>query len=159
MVPASLRVSSRSRFADGFALTGRRMAARAKLGERLAQVANRSTLRLTHYGRKTGKSYEVTIWFVAADDRVYLATMNASRQWVRNVSKTPRVHLTMGDFEADGRVTRISAQRELLRAYELFVHKYWAMWLLDIVAKLLGRSPSTTKKVDTGRGAFFRVEF
>ncbi len=147
-----------SRFADYFALTDRRMTSRTKLAERLAPVANRSTLRLTHYGRKTGNPYEVTIWFVAADDMVYLATMNAARQWVRNVVKTPRVHLTIGDFEADGQVTRISAQRELGRAYELFVRKYWAMWLLDLVAKLLGRSPLTTKRVDPGRGAFFRVE-
>lgn len=150
---------SGSRFVGDFALTGRHMAPRAKLAERLAQVAGRSTLRLTHYGRKTGKPYEVTIWFVAADEKLYLGTMNATRQWVRNVAKTPRVHLTMSDFEADGQVTRISAQRELLRAYELFVGKYWVMWLLDIGAKLLGRSPLTTKKVDAGRGAFFRVEF
>jgi hypothetical protein len=53
--------------------------------------------------------------------------LNAARQWVRNVAKTPRAHLTMGDFEADGEVSRISAQRELLRAYELFVRKYWVM--------------------------------
>src|SRR5271167_4426359 len=31
---------------------------------RLRRVAGRQTLTLTHYGRKSGKPYEVTIWFV-----------------------------------------------------------------------------------------------
>ncbi len=31
---------------------------------RLRQVAGKQTTRLTHYGRKTGKPHEVTIWFV-----------------------------------------------------------------------------------------------
>jgi deazaflavin-dependent oxidoreductase (nitroreductase family) len=134
------------------------MASPANLAERLAQVADRSTLQLTHYGRKTHKPYAVTIWFVTAGDTLYLATMNATRQWVRNVARTPRVQLTIGHLVLDGEVTRISAQRDLLRAYELFVRKYWAMWLLDGIARLLGRNPLTTHKVDTGRGAFFRVE-
>ncbi|HUK89978.1 MAG TPA: hypothetical protein VLZ81_06225 [Blastocatellia bacterium] len=46
-------------------------------------LAGRQTLKLTHYGRKSGKAYEVTIWFVAAGDTVYLATMNVNRQCVR----------------------------------------------------------------------------
>ena len=53
------------------------------LSERLKPLAGRQTLKLTHYGRKSGKAYEVTIWFVAAGDTVYLATMNVNRQWVR----------------------------------------------------------------------------
>jgi hypothetical protein len=30
---------------------------------RLKAVAGRQTLTLTHYGRKSGKPYDVTIWF------------------------------------------------------------------------------------------------
>ena len=48
---------------------------------RLSWVAGKQTTRLTHYGRKTGKSYEVTIWFVLDDDRLYIGTANAKRQW------------------------------------------------------------------------------
>jgi len=33
------------------------------IADRLAQVANTTTLRLTHYGRRSGMSYGVTIWF------------------------------------------------------------------------------------------------
>jgi hypothetical protein len=39
---------------------------------RLRQVAGKQTTRLTHYGRKTGKPHEVTIWFVLDGDRLYI---------------------------------------------------------------------------------------
>ena len=62
---------------------------------RLKAVAGRQTLTLTHYGRKSGKPYEVTIWFVLEGDKVYLGTANANRQWVRNVQKTPKIRLSI----------------------------------------------------------------
>jgi hypothetical protein len=34
------------------------------VAERLARVGRKSTGRLTHYGRKSGRPYEVTIWFL-----------------------------------------------------------------------------------------------
>jgi hypothetical protein len=48
------------------------------LADRLAGAANVSTLRLTHYGRRSGKPYEVTIWFMVEGETVYLATANRS---------------------------------------------------------------------------------
>ena len=59
--------------------------------ERLRRVAGRQTTRLTHYGRKTGKPHEVTIWFVLDGDTLYIGSANVNRQWVRNVQKTPLV--------------------------------------------------------------------
>ena len=41
---------------------------------RLRRVAGRQTTRLTHYGRKTGKPYEVTVWFVLSGERLYIGT-------------------------------------------------------------------------------------
>jgi len=52
---------------------------------RLRRVDERRTTRMTHYGRKTGKPHEVTIWFVLDGDRLYIGTANVNRQWVRNV--------------------------------------------------------------------------
>jgi len=40
--------------------------------------ANTSTLRLTHYGRRSGMPDEVTIWFMVEGEAVYLATANRS---------------------------------------------------------------------------------
>ena len=57
---------------------------------RLKRVAARQTVTLTHYGRKSGKPYDVTIWFVVDGDKIYIGTANVIRQWVRNVQKTPQ---------------------------------------------------------------------
>src|ERR1039457_1665125 len=70
--------------------------------ERLNKVAMRQTLRLTHYGRKSGKPHAVTIWFVVDGDQVDIATANVNRQWVRNVQKIPAVKLSIGGEMFDG---------------------------------------------------------
>ena len=126
------------------------------LSARLARVADRSTLRLTHSGRKTGTSYEVTIWFAVDGETMYLPTMNRERQWVRNVTKTPRVRLQIGSQRFDGTVTSVTEPKELRRVYDLLTRKYWVMWLIDWVTSLIGRNPRRGK-IDLGRGGFFRV--
>jgi deazaflavin-dependent oxidoreductase (nitroreductase family) len=62
---------------------------------RLKAAGRRQTLTLTHYGRKSGKPYDVTIWFALEGDKVYIGTANVNRQWVRNVQKTPRIRLAV----------------------------------------------------------------
>jgi deazaflavin-dependent oxidoreductase (nitroreductase family) len=69
---------------------------------RLRQVAGKQTTRLTHYGRKTGKLHEVTIWFVLDGDRLYIGTASVNRQWVENVQKTPQVKLSIAGENIDG---------------------------------------------------------
>jgi hypothetical protein len=41
---------------------------------RLKRVAGKQTTTLTHYGRKTGKPHEVTIWFVLDGDKLFIGT-------------------------------------------------------------------------------------
>ena len=64
-------------------------AAMADLPARLAAIKDRGTLRITTRGRRTGKPHTVTIWFVVDGATLYLATLNAKRDWVRNLRKTP----------------------------------------------------------------------
>jgi len=59
-------------------------------------VASKQAIRLTHYGRKSGKPYNVTIWFVVDGDNILIGTANVNRQWVRNVQNTPKVRLLIG---------------------------------------------------------------
>jgi len=127
------------------------------LSDRLARVAHRSTLRLRHYGRRTGKPYEVTVWFAVDGDSIYLTTMNRRRQWVRNAMKTPRVQLRIGLETVDGTVAPVTELTEKRHVYELFARKYWVMWLLDRVAALVGQNPRRGA-MDLGRGGFFRVQ-
>ena len=128
------------------------------LRDRLAQVANRSTLQLTHYGRKTGKAYQVTIWFAVDGETIYLPTMNTARQWARNVKRTPRVRLEIGAERFDGTVAPLTEQKEMRRVSDLLVGKYWILWALDWLTTLVGCNPRQQKKLDLGRGGLFRVE-
>ncbi len=92
---------------------------------RLRQVAGKQTTRLTHYGRKTGKPHEVTIWFVLDGDRLYIGTANVKRQWVRNVQKTAQVKLSIGGATFDGSARFLGERAEHERAMAAIRRKYW----------------------------------
>jgi deazaflavin-dependent oxidoreductase (nitroreductase family) len=82
------------------------------ISTRLKRVATRQTLILTHYGRKSGKPYDVTIWFVVDGDMIYIGTANVNRQWVRNVQKTPQVRLSIGGETFDGTARFLAGHAE-----------------------------------------------
>jgi deazaflavin-dependent oxidoreductase (nitroreductase family) len=90
---------------------------------RIRRVAG--TTRLTHYGRKMGKPYEVTIWFVLDGDRLYIGTANVNRQWVKNVQKTPKVGLSIGDKKFEGTARFLTDRSEHERAMAAIRRKYW----------------------------------
>ena len=93
--------------------------------ERLLGVAKKKTVRLTHYGRKTGKPYRVTIWFLTDGDTLFLTTMNMARQWTQNVQKRPEVELEIGDERFKARVEGVvSDEAEMKRVVGLMKHKY-----------------------------------
>jgi deazaflavin-dependent oxidoreductase (nitroreductase family) len=92
---------------------------------RLKRVAARQTLTLTHYGRKSGKAYEVTIWFVVDGEKFYIATANVNRQWVRNVRKTPKIKLSLGGETFEGTARFLADRAEHERAMAAIRRKYW----------------------------------
>jgi deazaflavin-dependent oxidoreductase (nitroreductase family) len=110
---------------------------KAQLAERLSAVSNRHTLRLTHYGRKSGKPYEVTIWFAVEGQKVYLPTSNVARQWVKNVRKTPRVKLSIGGegFHGTARFLTLARKRQQVQA--MVARKYWMFLPIMAAARLL----------------------
>src|SRR3974377_2536335 len=91
---------------------------------RLRRVAGKQTTRLTHYGRKTGKPHEVTIWFVVDGDRRYIGTANVNRQWVRNVQRTPKVKLSIGGESFEGRARFLTDRSGPERAMAGIRRKY-----------------------------------
>lgn len=93
---------------------------------RLANVATKQTTRLTHYGRNTGKAHEVTIWFVLDRGRLYIATANVNRQWVRNVQKNPPVKLRIVQEQFEGTARFLTDSTEHERAMAAIRRKYWA---------------------------------
>ena len=117
---------------------------------RLRRVAGKQTTRLTHYGRKTGKLHEVTIWFVLNDDRLYIGTANVKRQWVRNVQKTPKIKLSVCGETFEGNARFLTDRAEHERAIGAIRRKYWMF--RPILA--LGRALSAKGLMRDNTGSF-----
>jgi deazaflavin-dependent oxidoreductase (nitroreductase family) len=103
-----------------------------KMAERLQRMAGNQTLTLAHRGRKTGKEYQVTIWFMVDGERIFLPTANVGRSWVRNVRKTPHVRLKIGAESLDGEARFLSDASERERVFAMVRRKYW--WAFPMIA-------------------------
>jgi deazaflavin-dependent oxidoreductase (nitroreductase family) len=97
----------------------------SKSFDRLRNAGPRQTLSLTHYGRKSGSPYEVTIWYLLDKDRLYLISANVSRNWVRNVKVRPAVSLRVGNEVFNGNVREITDKQERDKVSRLVERKYW----------------------------------
>ena len=109
--------------------------------DRLAAVSNRSTCKLTHHGRKSGKPYQVTIWFVVDGELVYLETANAKRQWVRNLQANPQISFEVGGHTFSGTSERVRDPAVERRVMDLVAAKYWYLRPFVAVARLIGYDP------------------
>jgi deazaflavin-dependent oxidoreductase (nitroreductase family) len=101
----------------------------------LTQHARRSTVRLTTTGRKSGRQYAVTVWFVIADTRrVYVQHVRgADANWYRNLLKNPEVGVDFGDGTLPARATAITDPAEIRRVLALFRKKYILSWLFQLL--------------------------
>jgi deazaflavin-dependent oxidoreductase (nitroreductase family) len=90
----------------------------------LSALDRARTLVLTHHGRKTGKPYDVTIWFTVDGDGINLMTMSMKRQWPRNVLANPKVSLRIRDVVLDGQVSPVTETADMARVVQLMKRKY-----------------------------------
>jgi deazaflavin-dependent oxidoreductase (nitroreductase family) len=104
---------------------------------RLKRLAGRSTLILTHYGRKTGNPHEVKIWFVVDGDNVFIGTANVEHQWVKNVQKNPRIKLCVGREKFDAEARFLADPAEHNRALAAAGRKYWPYSPVFVLGKIL----------------------
>ena len=58
---------------------------------------HQSTLKLTHYGRRSAAVYHVTIWFTEIDGELWTGSLDMDRNWVRNLRAAGRGHVDFGD--------------------------------------------------------------
>ncbi len=114
------------------------------LAKRLATVQDRSTLRITTRGRRSGKPHTVPIWFVTEGPTVYLGTLNARRDWVRNLTKTPEVDLEVGDLRLRGRGRVVADPAAEAHIRNLLARKYWMAW----IGSWFGQGPDRTFRID-----------
>lgn len=113
----------------------------ASTAQRLAKIAPLHTITLTHYGRKSGKPYDVIIWFVVDGQserpRMFLGTANKSRNWVRNIMVKPNVVIKAGDESFIGTVSEITEQSERDYVMNLVQAKYWYAAPFMMVGRML----------------------
>lgn len=100
------------------------MAEGESLERRLARIERVKTTTITHHGRKSGKPYEVTIWFTVDGDHINLHTMDVKRQWVRNVQANPKISLRIGREVFTGEVTKVTDANDMQRVVALMKRKY-----------------------------------
>jgi deazaflavin-dependent oxidoreductase (nitroreductase family) len=60
---------------------------------------SQGTLKLTHFGRKSAKAYNVTIWFVDIDGELWIGSIDGNKNWVRNLRGTGRGAIDFGQGE------------------------------------------------------------
>jgi F420H(2)-dependent quinone reductase len=116
----------------------------ADLLTRLGAIADRSTLRITTRGRKTGKPHTVTIWFVVDGRTIFLGTLDADRDWVRNLEKSPEVMLDVDGLRLRGHATPIADVALEGRVRDLLAQKYWMAW----IGSWFGMGAARTFRVD-----------
>ena len=63
--------------------------------------AKKGTLKLTHFGRKSGKPFGVTIWFVLIGGDLWIGSLDEDRNWVKNLRATGRARIDFGSGPKD----------------------------------------------------------
>ena len=121
------------------------------IASQLAQVASYQTMRLTHLGRKSGKRYEVTIWFVADGDAIYL-NGNADTQWPRNLQANPQITMRIGQQIFSGEAELVTEPADRERIFVMIARKYWYAFPFIWTLRWMERNGFTRD-----RNAAFRV--
>ena len=77
-------------------------------------------------GRVSGQPRVTEIWFAAEGDRIYLLSgYHNNKDWVRNLTKTPRVRFRIGERWFTGTARIVDANPERDRARNLLAAKYY----------------------------------
>ena len=93
----------------------------------LEAVANEKEVRLTTYGRSTGKESSVTIWIVTDGHKVFIRSgQGLVRHWPQNLLKRPE-----GTLQLDGKAVRFKSRHitdaaEARNSSKLYGPKYGA---------------------------------
>lgn len=65
---------------------------------RLMGLTHETNCELTTFDRDTGAAHEVTMWFAADGDTIYMLSDNSGdTDWVRNILSNPEVSLRIGN--------------------------------------------------------------
>jgi deazaflavin-dependent oxidoreductase (nitroreductase family) len=86
---------------------------------------NEREVRLTTFGRKTGKPYDVTIFAVTDGQRLFiLSGQGMARQWPQNLAARGDGVLHLGGLDVQVRSRQVIDPGEMHMIYELYGDKY-----------------------------------
>jgi hypothetical protein len=118
-------------------------AAGTLMTDRLRAVSHQKECRVATTGRRTGNPHTVTTWFVVEGDSIYLGTLDAGRDWVRNASAARRVAIDFGTLAVTGTFTDVTDPQVAARVREALERKYWMAWF----GGWFGKGPERTFRV------------
>ena len=110
----------------------------------LAKLRDQREVKLTTIGRRSGKPHTVPVWFVVDGERIYLSTLDPSRDWVRNAKTNPDVRFDFGGTVLAGQLRTVGDPALETRIGQALRHKYWVAW----AAGLVGKGPKETYVVE-----------
>ena len=88
-------------------------------------AATEKEVRLTTFGRKTGKASDVTIFVVTDSTRIFiLSGQGMTRHWPQNLAARGKGVLHLGGQDVKIRSRQVSDPAELLMISELYGSKY-----------------------------------
>jgi deazaflavin-dependent oxidoreductase (nitroreductase family) len=82
------------------------------------------TCRLTHFGRKSGKRYCVTVWFVVIDGHVWIGSLDETRSWVKNLRAAGEGEIDFGSGPRPIRCTPVESEDDFARFRAAIAAKY-----------------------------------
>ena len=108
----------------------------------IESVTDKYTLKLVTTGRKTSIKRVTTIWFGILDGRLYVSSGRGEcSDWVKNLKKSRRVKITIGDVTEQGIARIVQDPRIKQRLRELYWKKYHILMALAEFSKILTRIP------------------
>jgi deazaflavin-dependent oxidoreductase (nitroreductase family) len=91
----------------------------------VARLTDEDYCYLTTTGRVTGEPREIEIWFGLDGSTLYMLSGGRDRSnWVKNLSREPRVSVRIADRTFEGRARVVSDPDEDARARALLFTKY-----------------------------------
>ena len=89
------------------------------------RLSRNREIALTVTGRNSGRAISIPVWFVFADDKLYLLPMRGSdTQWYKNVLKNPSIRIKSGGAEAEFSVVPVTSPNQVSPVVEKFRAKY-----------------------------------
>ena len=84
-------------------------------------------IKITVTGRKSGRSISIPVWFVFADDKLYLLPVKGSdTQWYKNALKNPAMRIDARGAEAEIKAVPTTDAAQVKSVIEKFRAKYGA---------------------------------